>query len=411
MTGQAAHAPAGGRGIRRVLPLSAGMFVLGLDAYVLSGVLGNIAGDLHVTVGAAGQMVTAFTLSYALLSPVLATVSGTWPRRRVLLGALALFTAANVVSALAPDLAVLIAARVVAGAAAGLFAPTAGATAGALVAPQLRARALALSLGGLISATVIGVPVGTALGTHLGWRVTMFLVVALGAAAAALIAVTLPDVPATAPPSLKARAATITHRRVWPVLVLMLFLGIAALGLYTYLGTILTASTGVSPDTLPLYLMGWGLAGVAGNFGFARLIDSGRRPLPVLVLILAVLTAGLATLPLAGPAAVIGALIGYGIGGGSAQVPLQHYLLGEVGDRAPVAISLLSGSLYLGSAIGTALGAAALPAAGYHGLPYLAAVPAFLAFVIACVLAGRGVGRQEEEPHHGGAAVTSATHD
>jgi predicted MFS family arabinose efflux permease len=160
MTCQAARPPvtAAARGIRRVLPLSAGMFVLGLDAYVLSDVLGNISGDLHVTVAAAGQMVTAFTLSYALLSPVLATVSGSWPRRRVLLGAMALFTAANVVSALAPTLAVLIAARVVAGAAAGLFAPTAGATAGALVAPELRARALALSLGGLISATVIGVP-------------------------------------------------------------------------------------------------------------------------------------------------------------------------------------------------------------------------------------------------------------
>jgi predicted MFS family arabinose efflux permease len=303
-----------------------------------------------------------------------------------------LFTAVNVVSALAPDLAVLIVARVVAGAAAGLFAPTAGATAGALVPPELRARALALSLGGLISATVFGVPVGTALGTHLGWRVTMFLVVALGAGAAGLIAVTLPDVRATAPPSLRARAATLIHRQVWPVLVLMLFLGIAALGLYTYLGTILTASTGVSRDTLPLYLMGWGLAGVAGNFGFARVIDSGRRPLLVLVLTLAVLTAGLATLPLAGPATVIGALIGYGIGGGSAQVPLQHYLLGHVGDRAPVAISLLSGSLYLGSAIGTGIGAVSLHAIGYHSLAYLAAIPAFLALAVASALAAAGSG-------------------
>jgi predicted MFS family arabinose efflux permease len=412
MTGQAARPPVtvAAHGIRRVLPLSAGMFVLGLDTYVLSGVLGNISGDLHVTVAAAGQMVTAFTLSYALLSPVLATVSGSWPRRRVLLGAMALFTTANVVSALAPTLAVLIVARVVAGAAAGLFAPTAGAMAGALVVPELRARALALSLGGLISATVIGVPVGTALGTHLGWRVTMFLVVALGAAAAAL-----PDVPATAPPSLKARAATIAHRRVWPVLVLMLFLGIAALGLYTYLGTILTASTGVSPDTLPLYLMGWGLAGVAGNFGFARLIDSGRGPLPVLVFILVLLTAGLATLPLAGPAAVIGSLIGYGIGGGSAQVPLQHYLLGQAGDRAPIAISLLSGSLYLGSAIGTTLGAATLPAAGYRDLAYLAAIPAFLALAIAAVLASGAIrdGRSAAIPDGtagalGTAPVTSA---
>ena len=169
------------------------------------------------------------------------------------------------------------------------------------------------------------------------------------------------------------------------------FLGIAALGLYTYLGTILTVSTGVAQDTLPLYLMGWGLAGVAGNFGFARLIDSGRKPLPLLVLILAVLTAGVATLPLAGPTAVIGALIGYGIGGGSAQVPLQHYLLRHLSDRAPVAISLLSGSLYLGSAVGTGVGAIALRSVGYHGLAYLGAIPAFLALAIAATLAAGSI--------------------
>ncbi len=49
--------------------------------------------------------------------------------------------------------------------------------------------------------------------------------------------------------------------------------------------------------------------------------------------------------------------------------------------------SLLSGSLYLGSAIGTALGAVTLHAVGYHGLSYLAAIPAFLALAIAAALA------------------------
>jgi len=219
----------------------------------------------------------------------------------------------------------------------------------------------------------------------------MFIVVALGATATALIAVTLPDVHSTAPPSLKARAATIVHPRVWPVLLLMLFLGIAALGLFTYLGTILTVSTGVTQDALPLYLMAWGLAGVAGNFGFARLIDSGRSPLPLLVVILALLTAGVATLPLAGPTTVIGALIGYGIGGGSAQVPLQHHLLDHLSDQAPVAISLLSGSLYLGSAVGTGIGAVVLHSVGYHRLAYLAVIPAFLSLAIAATIAAGSI--------------------
>ena len=44
---------------------------------MLSGVLPDISGSLHVSIGAAGQIVTAFTLSYALLSPILATLSAT----------------------------------------------------------------------------------------------------------------------------------------------------------------------------------------------------------------------------------------------------------------------------------------------------------------------------------------------
>jgi predicted MFS family arabinose efflux permease len=373
--------------VRRVLPLSAGMFVLGLDAYVLSGVLRNLSGSLHVTVGAAGQIVTAFTLSYALLSPLLATVSAGWRRRRVLLGALALFTAANIVSALAPSLVVLLIARTIAGAGAGLFAPTAAATAAALVAPELRARALALSLGGLITATVLGVPIGTVIGNHIGWRATMTLVVVLGALAALLIAVTLPDVTTAAPPSLRARLATLIDKRVAPVICLMLLVGISALGFYTYLGTILVTQIGVSKDLLPLYLMCWGAAGVAGNALVAFLIDRGHRPLLLLCVMLAVLALAFAALPLAGPVSVLAVLIGYGVGGGSAQVPLQHRLLGVVGDRAPVAISLLSGALYLGAAIGTAIGAFALRVVSGSTLGLLATTPVLLALSIAIALA------------------------
>jgi hypothetical protein len=58
------------------------------------------------------------------------------------------------------------------------------------------------------------------------------------------------------------------------------------------------------------------------------------------------------------------------MGGGSAQVPLQHYLLENAGDRVPIAISLLSGLLCLG---------------------YLAAVSAFLVMAIAPVLAARDI--------------------
>ncbi len=375
--------------MRRVLLLSVGMFVLGLDAYVLSGVLPNLSGSLHVSIGAAGQIVTAFTLSYALLSPLLAIVSATWPRRRLLIGALALFTVANIASATAPSLGVLLVARVVAGAGAGLYAPTAAATAAALVPPEQRARALALSLGGLITATVLGVPIGTALGTHLGWRATMTLVVCLGALAAMLLAIFLPDVATPAPPSLRARFATLADGKIAPIIALMFLVGVAALGLYTYLGTMLVAGIGVSRDLLPFYLMLWGAAGVAGNLTVAQLIDRGRRPLIMLSTVLVLLTAGMLGLHFAGPVTVLFVLVGYGIGGGSAQVPLQHRLFELAGDHGPVAVSLLSGGLYLGSAVGSALGAVAYRSLGLSWLGALAAAPAFAALLIALTLTRR----------------------
>src|SRR5436309_9024094 len=155
----------GGEPLSRVILLAAGMFALGLDAYVLAGVLPGIAGDLHAPVGDTGLIVTAFTLAYAFLSPVLATLTASWNRRWVLLSSLTLFTLANIGSAAARTLAVLMVTRVLAGIGAGLYVPTAAATAASLAGPDRRGRALALVAGGLQTATVVGVPVGALIGT------------------------------------------------------------------------------------------------------------------------------------------------------------------------------------------------------------------------------------------------------
>jgi predicted MFS family arabinose efflux permease len=238
----------------------------------------------------------------------------------------------------------LLVARIVAGAGAGLYAPTAATTAAALVPPAQRARALALSLGGLITATVLGVPIGTALGTHVGWRATMILVVALGAAG----------------------------------------------------------------GLLPFYLMLWGAAGVAGNLTVAQLIDRGRRPLVVLIAVLVFPVLGMLGLHFAGPVTVLFTLIGYGIGGGSAQVPLQHRLFEVAGDRGPVAVSLLSGGLYLGAAVGAALGAVAFRDFGATWLGPLAAVPAAGALLMAVILARRQARQAHREPAGAPAAAVPA---
>src|SRR5215469_15098548 len=128
----------------RILWLALGMFALGTDAYVVAGVLPEIAHTTMVSESLAGQVVTAFTLTYGLGAPVFAALTNRWPRTRVLVIALFGFCLANVGSALAPTFSLLVLTRIVAGACAATHAPLAYATSTQLAPPQKRGRALAL---------------------------------------------------------------------------------------------------------------------------------------------------------------------------------------------------------------------------------------------------------------------------
>ena len=54
----------------RALILALGTFAIGTDAFIIGGILPRIAHDLSVSVGRAGLVVSVFSLSYAVGSPI-----------------------------------------------------------------------------------------------------------------------------------------------------------------------------------------------------------------------------------------------------------------------------------------------------------------------------------------------------
>lgn len=54
---------------------------------MIAGVLPEIADDLSVSEAAAGQLVTAFSVTYALAAPPLAVATARLPRKTLLVGA------------------------------------------------------------------------------------------------------------------------------------------------------------------------------------------------------------------------------------------------------------------------------------------------------------------------------------
>ena len=142
--------------MRRLWPFVVGSVALGLDAYVVAGLLPSVASSLGAWEATVGLGVAAFTGSYAVAGPLLAGRAGQRSRRS-LVTALLVFTVANLATALSPTVGVFLGARVVAGAAAGVYSPLSSAVAAKLVGQERRGRAVALVLAGLAVGTVFGV--------------------------------------------------------------------------------------------------------------------------------------------------------------------------------------------------------------------------------------------------------------
>ena len=93
--------------------LAAGAFGIGTTEFAPMGLLPVIAADLHVSIPTAGLLVTGYALGVVVGAPLLTLPTERVPRKWLLLGLMALFTLGNLLSALSPNYAVLLAARVV----------------------------------------------------------------------------------------------------------------------------------------------------------------------------------------------------------------------------------------------------------------------------------------------------------
>jgi predicted MFS family arabinose efflux permease len=91
--------------------LTLGAFAIGTEGFMIAGLLPALAHDLDVGLPAAGHLVTAFSLAYAIGAPVLAVLTAGLERKRLLAVAMGGFALANLLAALAPGYAGLMGAR------------------------------------------------------------------------------------------------------------------------------------------------------------------------------------------------------------------------------------------------------------------------------------------------------------
>ncbi|MER6915162.1 MFS transporter [Streptomyces sp. NPDC000594] len=355
--------------------LTLAAFTVQTDDFIVVGVLPRLAAELGVSTTAAGQLVTVYSLVYALTAPLWALALSRVSRRAVLPAALGVFAAANLVVPLVDGFAVLMVVRVIAALAAAVVLPVALAAAGTAAPEGQRGRFLATVMTGLTGAVLLGVPAGTWIGAVAGWRATFVFAGLLGLIALALVVTTVPATPGTLPgPGLSDPIDPGPVRALLRGAVLLVLAATALtvagnLAFQTYLAPYLTALAGVTPTVLAALLVCSGAAGVLGTRLSGRLVDRYGPPralalagavfcCAMVALVLLWLVRPVPVWPVAGVLAVWSAA--------AWAVPpgLQALMLLRVGDRsAAPAMAVHSGSAYAGAALGSALGGAAVAVA------------------------------------------------
>lgn len=172
---------------RAVLLLSLAAFASAAALRAADPLLPLIAGEFDTTPGGAAAVITGFAVAYGLLQLVNGPLADRIGKYRMVYLITAVSAAGNLACALAPSLALLVAARFLTGATVGGIVPLAMAWIGDAVPYEKRQLVLARFLVGHMLGVAFATSVSGFLGERYGWQAMFYLLAALYAATALLL--------------------------------------------------------------------------------------------------------------------------------------------------------------------------------------------------------------------------------
>lgn len=338
------------------------------------GLLTSIGGDLDVTEGTAGLMVTVPGLVASAAAPLLPVAIRRLDRRVVLIGLLSLMVLANALSALAPSFAVLLASRFLVGISIGGFWALAAGIAVRLVPDRHVPRATSLAFGGATAANVLGVPAGTLIGGLTDWRVAFAAVGALGLLVVAGLWLLLPRLPATEPVRLRALPRQFRNPVVRTAVISTFLLVSGHFAAFTFVSPILQGISGVSESMISPLLLAFGVAGVVGTFIAGA--GASRDIRKTIITLGVTLAAILALFPLLGGSPLSGSalLILWGLVFGGVPVAVQTWIFKGAPDATEAATALNTSVFNLAIALGALLGGVVVDAVAVTGVLWFGAL-------------------------------------
>lgn len=374
-----------------LLVISGAIFASVSSEFLPTGLLPDIAGELHVSVSQAGLLVTIFAITVVVSTVPLTALTLRFSRKWLMVAMLGVVVGANVLCAVAPTYEFLAGARVLGGLAHGVFWSVTGPSAARIVPRHQLSRAVAVTQAGGSAAFVLGVPLGTALGHALGWRLAFAVMAGIVLLLLILVVFALPPVAHIVPLTTGEIAVPVRRDKTIPALIVVsltiLLINLGQNTFYTYIVPWSTKVGGVASGDIGGLLFAYGVAGAVGLVVAGVFVDRfPRGALLVLAFGIVVALVGLAVVAPGTPLYVVIGLVVWSVAYGGIPSLLhsrmQHSVSARIRDTAAAWVTIAFNTAIGGGAL---FGGLLLDGFGLQVLPWaeIALVLAGIAFVIA----------------------------
>ena len=365
-----------------------GNVVTGCSVLAPAGMLSELSSGLDVSIRTAGLLITFGAIMLCVGSPVTAWLTSRIERRNLLTATLAVLALANFASAFAPDYTSLLIMRLVMLAIGELYTPQAARTAGLIVPEQKRGSTIAYIFLGWSLAAAVGLPLITFIASRYGWRAVYGSIGLMGCVSFLLLAWRLPRGLMGVPVDLKTWADIGRNRMIGLLLLITTLQMSGQFVVFTFMGPLLARLTGAGPDAIGLVFAVYGVCGVIGTATATRIVDSWGA-WKTSVLFTTLLLAGVAGWALsAGIYSLMAVSVAiWGLGFASTNSMQQVRLVGAAPSLASASVSLNTSVLYIGQAVGSAIGGFLFARELFYAAGYVAS--AFVALAVVTVILTR----------------------
>lgn len=372
-----------------VVILIASSFMLGMNEFIVVGILPDIAADLKISEVTVGNLVSLFAFVYAPVTPLGSALSARFPRFATHLTLIGIFLAGNLLCAFAPNYAVLVVARIMIALVSGTLVAVAMTYVPDVTTDRFRTKFIAWVFSGFSIASVVGVPVGTWVANTFGWRWAFHMINVLTIMLIVGMVVALPRNSHIVKIGFLPQFRLFFDRRIQLGVLDVVCGAAASYVFYTYLTPIMRDEVHVPEQYLSVGLVIFGAACLWSNLYGGKLADRGRgvEPLTHIRPIYCAHAVLMASLVVAHWVPVYGALLLVVLGmfmylqNSASQVLYMDVASQSHPGSLNLAASLNSMSFNIGIAIGSAVGGLIN---GHFGLMWLGPVGAlFLVCAIA----------------------------